>query len=405
MTTPQGLRKEPRRATGSPCRPGISRSICWRTSGPAARRSPRRSASADLCARISPPISARPTAAGWHAFGERLGKIGERYRKAGFDFGWHNHDFEFKALSPTASCRTTQIFGAAPDLGWEIDVAWVIRGGADPLNGSRNTASASRRCMSRTLHPPAKTPTRTAGPTSATAPSTGAALMQALGETRPRSTSWSTTIRATSRASPALDRSREAALRGIHGKELGVGIIGCGNISAAYFGLAPLFKGIEMRACADIDMDAARRAPRSSASRRRPSTSCSPTRHRHRRQSDDTCGALRGLEASARAGKHVYSEKPFVLSLKEGLDCGASPKRKACASAPRPTPSSAAPTNWRASWSRRRARKITCGTCYVMGHGMEHWHPNPDFFFQPGAGPVLDMGPYYVADLIKLSGR
>ena len=40
-------------------------------------------------------------------------------------------------------------------------------------------------------------------------------------------------------------------------KELGVGIIGCGNISTAYFKLAPLFKGIEMRACADINMDAA----------------------------------------------------------------------------------------------------------------------------------------------------
>lgn len=35
---------------------------------------------------------------------------------------------------------------------------------------------------------------------------------------------------------------------------------------------------------------------------------------------------------------------------------------------------------------------------------MEHWHPNPDFFFQPGAGPVLDVGPYYVTDLIQLLG-
>lgn len=35
---------------------------------------------------------------------------------------------------------------------------------------------------------------------------------------------------------------------------------------------------------------------------------------------------------------------------------------------------------------------------------MEHWHPNPDFFFQVGAGPVLDIGPYYVTDLIHLLG-
>jgi predicted dehydrogenase len=39
-----------------------------------------------------------------------------------------------------------------------------------------------------------------------------------------------------------------------------------------------------------------------------------------------------------------------------------------------------------------------------MSHGMEHWHPNPDFFFQPGAGPVLDVGPYYIANLVQLIG-
>ncbi len=44
------------------------------------------------------------------------------------------------------------------------------------------------------------------------------------------------------------------------------------------------------------------------------------------------------------------------------------------------------------------------GTAFVMSHGMEHWHPNPDFFFQPGAGPVLDIGPYYVTNLIQLIG-
>ena len=48
--------------------------------------------------------------------------------------------------------------------------------------------------------------------------------------------------------------------------------------------------------------------------------------------------------------------------------------------------------------------KITAGTCHVMSHGMEHWHPNPDFFFQPGGGPMLDLGPYYITNLIQLIG-
>jgi predicted dehydrogenase len=48
--------------------------------------------------------------------------------------------------------------------------------------------------------------------------------------------------------------------------------------------------------------------------------------------------------------------------------------------------------------------RIVSGTCHVMSFGMEHWHPNPDFFFKPGAGPVLDIGPYYITNLISLVG-
>ena len=75
----------------------------------------------------------RPSdAAGWRAFGERLGKVGKRVADAGYDFAWHNHDFEFARL-PDGSVPEQHIMDAAPNLGWEIDVAWVIRGGADPL--------------------------------------------------------------------------------------------------------------------------------------------------------------------------------------------------------------------------------------------------------------------------------
>ncbi len=48
--------------------------------------------------------------------------------------------------------------------------------------------------------------------------------------------------------------------------------------------------------------------------------------------------------------------------------------------------------------------RITSGTCHVMSHGMEDWHPNPDFFFAPGGGPILDLGPYYISNLIQLIG-
>lgn len=87
----------------------------------------------------------RPTdAAGWRDFGQRLSQAGKRYIDAGYTFGWHNHDFEFKQLED-GSTPQEQILAGGPDLSWEADIAWVIRGGADPFewiekHGNRITA-------------------------------------------------------------------------------------------------------------------------------------------------------------------------------------------------------------------------------------------------------------------------
>jgi sugar phosphate isomerase/epimerase len=83
---------------------------------------------------ICPHIAAelRPgDAAGWRGFAERLARVGARVTAQGHGFAWHNHDFEFSPL-PDGSTPMEHILAAAPDIGWEIDVAWVIRGGADP---------------------------------------------------------------------------------------------------------------------------------------------------------------------------------------------------------------------------------------------------------------------------------
>ena len=189
-------------------------------------------------------------------------------------------------------------------------------------------------------------------------------------------------------------------------RKLGVGVIGCGNISAAYLGLAPLFKGIEMRACADIDTEAAKARAKEFSLRAEPSTGCS--------QAKDidivvnlTIPAVH-YDVSRQvldAGKHVYSEKPFVLSLKDGLDLKKRAEKKGLRIGSAPdTFLGGAHQLARHLIDSGKLGKITSGTCHVMSHGMEHWHPNPDFFFQPGAGPVLDVGPYYVSDLIQLIG-
>lgn len=77
-----------------------------------------------------PPDQRPSDEAGWRAFAARLAAIGERCRSAGKDFAWHNHDFEFVPADGIVPMRL--LLDAAPEIGWEIDVAWVIRGGADP---------------------------------------------------------------------------------------------------------------------------------------------------------------------------------------------------------------------------------------------------------------------------------
>ena len=72
----------------------------------------------------------RPTdAAGWAALGKRLDAVARRMSAAGLRTAWHNHDFEFVAL-PDGSRPIEHLLGDA--LLWEADLAWVVKGGADP---------------------------------------------------------------------------------------------------------------------------------------------------------------------------------------------------------------------------------------------------------------------------------
>ena len=85
-----------------------------------------------ICPYLNAEERPEATAAGWRGFGERLAAVGARAKKDGYGFAWHNHDFEFKALAD-GSAPQEHILSAAPDIGWEMDVAWVVRGGVDPL--------------------------------------------------------------------------------------------------------------------------------------------------------------------------------------------------------------------------------------------------------------------------------
>ncbi len=189
-------------------------------------------------------------------------------------------------------------------------------------------------------------------------------------------------------------------------RELAVGIIGCGNISTTYFSLAPLFRGLKIVACSDINMNAAE------------------LRAEEYGVKAQTIEELLGnpeldiivnltipdahFAVSKRileAGKHVYSEKPLVLSLEEGEELRRLAKAKGLSVGCAPdTFLGGSHQLARAFIDKGGIGRVTAGTCHVMSPGMESWHPNPDFFFLPGGGPILDLGPYYIANLVNLIG-
>ena len=187
---------------------------------------------------------------------------------------------------------------------------------------------------------------------------------------------------------------------------LGIGIIGCGNISTSYLRLAPLFKGLEVRAVADMNMAAA---------------TARAAEFNTRAQSVDDLLANNDIDVVINltipdahyavtrrileAGRHAYSEKPLVLTLEEGValrDLAAS-KGLAVGCAP-DTFLGGTHQQARALIDDGRLGTITTGNAAIQGHGPESWHPNPEFFYLPGAGPIMDMGPYYIANLINLLG-
>ncbi len=187
---------------------------------------------------------------------------------------------------------------------------------------------------------------------------------------------------------------------------LRIGLIGCGNISTSYLARAKNFGAVSFRAVADINPATAQargeefgvEAMSVDALLAHPEVDLVinltiPAAH---------------FEISSRAleaGKHVYSEKPYVLTVEEGRALAklAAEKGLRIGSAP-DTVLGSSHQLARRLIDEGAVGRITSGTCAVMSPGMESWHPNPDFFFLKGGGPILDLGPYYIANLVQLIG-
>jgi predicted dehydrogenase len=111
--------------------------------------------------------------------------------------------------------------------------------------------------------------------------------------------------------------------------------------------------------------------------------------------------SMRALEAR----KHVYTEKPFAVRLEDG-------RTMLEVAAERDLKIGCAPDTFLGG-GLQTCRKVmdegiigepVAVSALMLTHGPEDWHPNPDFYYQPGAGPMFDMGPYYLTALTTLMG-
>ena len=186
-----------------------------------------------------------------------------------------------------------------------------------------------------------------------------------------------------------------------------VGLIGCGTISPQYLRNLPAYPGVEVAACSDIDMDRAR----SRAEEFGVPVACTVDEL----LADPEIGIVVNLTlpathvevslAAIASGKHVYSEKPLAVE-RDGGDAILREARGAgvmAGCAPDTFLGAGIQTCRRLIDDGRIGRPVAAMASF-LGHGHEHWHPAPAFYYQVGGGPMFDMGPYYLTTLVALLG-
>jgi predicted dehydrogenase len=189
-------------------------------------------------------------------------------------------------------------------------------------------------------------------------------------------------------------------------RKVGVGIIGCGNISTSYLKAARRFPVLDIKAVADM---------RSEAAETRGAEFGVPGLRVDALLKRDDIEIVINLTvplahtdvslAVLNAGKHVHSEKPLGVNLAEA-------RKVIELAAERNLRVGCAPDTFLGG-GHQTARKLiddgaigtpVAGSAFFMCPGHERWHPAPGFYYLRGGGPMLDMGPYYITDLVQLLG-
>ena len=189
-------------------------------------------------------------------------------------------------------------------------------------------------------------------------------------------------------------------------KKIGIGIIGCGNISQAYFNGAKLFEVLEVVACADLktELAEAKAAENGCKAQTVDELLANPDVQLVINLTIPAVHAQISL-AALNAGKHVHSEKPLSVSIEDGQKIMQTAESKGLLVG-------CAPDTFLGGGFQTCRKliddgwlgRVVGGTAFMMSRGPESWHPNPSFFYQTGAGPMFDMGPYYITALVHLLG-
>lgn len=188
---------------------------------------------------------------------------------------------------------------------------------------------------------------------------------------------------------------------------LRIGVVGVGNISGIYFENLGRYASTEVVAVADLDLDRARTV----AERNAVQKVLTPDELLKDPDVDLVLNltvpkvhaevALRAVQA----GKHVYSEKPLAVdreSARGMLEAArANGVRVGCA-----------PDTFLGGGIQSCRKLIDDGAigepvavnAFMLCRGHESWHPSPEFYYEVGGGPMLDMGPYYLTALVNLLG-
>ena len=187
---------------------------------------------------------------------------------------------------------------------------------------------------------------------------------------------------------------------------MNIGIVGCGNISDTYFESQEIFKNLNIVSCADIIKDFADQKANKYGIKSETVEELLKNKDIDLILNLTIPSVHKDIIISAlENGKHCFTEKPLAINFSDGLKIKEiSSKTNLFVGCAPDTFLGAAGQKARSLIESGSIGKIVLGTFNIMSHGMEDWHPNPDFFFKPGAGPVFDLGVYYLTQLINLIG-